>query len=198
MISFIFQQIFRPPMADYDVIIQLKHHCIPRYYQSVDFTKSQNDQHEQQRGSGMPVLAFDPVQCYITELKVLHPFIPLGPPIHYIHLFTTSFISSHLLIHTIPFTQPSIPYLFISSIQFTHWFIPFHLSHPIHSTPSHPLYPSISINNPTHPFYPIHSSISYSILFIHPTNSSIPPYHPFCQSIQSNHRIKPNYSPSMH
>ncbi|KAK3732920.1 hypothetical protein QZH41_012680 [Actinostola sp. cb2023] len=64
-----FKQIFRPPLTDYDVIIWLHHHHLPRHHQSVDATKAVNTRHKQQRDSGMPVLDFDPAQCYISELK---------------------------------------------------------------------------------------------------------------------------------
>ena len=69
------QQIFRPPLDPYDVVIHLRHKLLPRRHQAVDGSPEDpshgsvtlKPSHDAKR---IPVVDFDPVQCYLQELRV--------------------------------------------------------------------------------------------------------------------------------
>ncbi|KAJ8304133.1 hypothetical protein KUTeg_017716 [Tegillarca granosa] len=73
-------QIFRPPIEDYDVIINLRIKQLPRQHQTIDMTENVHipvygvdiDEDLQKK---FPVYEYDPVYSYITELRVsrIHP-----------------------------------------------------------------------------------------------------------------------------
>ena len=65
------QQIFRPPLDHYDVIIHLHSRLLPRGTQSLDRGKHLTEQASLSRPSVLlPVVNFDPAQLYLEELKV--------------------------------------------------------------------------------------------------------------------------------
>ena len=65
------QQIFRPPLDHYDVIIHLHSRLLPRGTQSLDRRKHLTEQASLSRPSVLlPVVNFDPAQLYLEELKV--------------------------------------------------------------------------------------------------------------------------------
>ena len=67
----IFQQIFRPPLDDYNVLIELDPQLLPRHYQAVDTSvmlkqpKPKTVVHK-----ALPVVNFDPAMIYLEELRV--------------------------------------------------------------------------------------------------------------------------------
>ena len=67
---FLFQEIFRPPLDDYDVIIKLHCNVISRHCEAIDCSKPCSVSKGQRLESAVPVINFDPVQCYLRELKV--------------------------------------------------------------------------------------------------------------------------------
>ena len=69
-LPFSLQEIFRPPLDEYDVIINVHRHLIPRRHEALDCHKPRTAPTSHHHDSEMPVVDFDPVQCYITELKV--------------------------------------------------------------------------------------------------------------------------------
>ena len=69
-----FGSLFRPPMSGYDCLIHTKTSLNPRRLQFLDLpdTRPSVDVypfklHSQQR---IPVIEFDPIQCYLRELRV--------------------------------------------------------------------------------------------------------------------------------
>ena len=65
------QQIFRPPLDHYDVIIHLHSRLLPRRTQALD--KGKNPAKEASSSCPsvlLPVVNFDPAQLYLKELKV--------------------------------------------------------------------------------------------------------------------------------
>ena len=70
------KQVFRPPLEDYDVLIELDSRQLPRYYQSVDSTivlkppKDKAVSHDV-----FPVVDFDPAAIYLNELRVSTSFL---------------------------------------------------------------------------------------------------------------------------
>ena len=71
----LFQQIFRPPLDVFDVIIHLEHRHLPRRYHAIDLRSKvgipNHCAHDSDEGRHeMPVTNYDPVQCYLRELRV--------------------------------------------------------------------------------------------------------------------------------
>ena len=65
------QQIFRPPLDDFDVLIELGRDQVPRHYQAVDSSvRIKPPSGKIVKPQSMPVVNFDPVQLYLTELRV--------------------------------------------------------------------------------------------------------------------------------
>lgn len=64
-----FKQIFRPPLSDYDVIITLHRHFVPRHSEAIDCRKPPAVSNPHRQASVVPVVDFDPVCSYITDLK---------------------------------------------------------------------------------------------------------------------------------
>lgn len=65
------QQIFRPPLDHYDVIIHLHSRLLPRGTQALDHRKPATEPASLSRPSVLlPVTNFDPAQLYLEELKV--------------------------------------------------------------------------------------------------------------------------------
>ena len=65
------QQIFRPPLDHYDVIIHLHSRLLPRRAQALDKGKHPAEEASLSRPSVLlPVVNFDPAQLYLKELKV--------------------------------------------------------------------------------------------------------------------------------
>ncbi len=70
------QQIFRPPLDHYDVIIHLEINKLPRQHQAVDISKEticpkyRNVETSEKEQSSLPVIDFDPAEMYLTELRV--------------------------------------------------------------------------------------------------------------------------------
>ncbi|XP_030832243.1 nucleolar protein 6 [Strongylocentrotus purpuratus] len=67
-----FKQIFRPPLDPYDVVIHLRAKLLPRRHQAVDAdptTESLLTLKPTLDAKHLPVVDFDPVQCYLVELR---------------------------------------------------------------------------------------------------------------------------------
>ena len=65
------QQIFRPPLDHYDVIIHLHSRLLPRRTQALDKGKHLAEEVSFSRPPVLlPVVNFDPAQLYLEELKV--------------------------------------------------------------------------------------------------------------------------------
>ncbi|XP_041464696.1 nucleolar protein 6-like [Lytechinus variegatus] len=66
-----FKQIFRPPLDPYDVVIHLRAQLLPRRHQAVDSdsTESSFTLKPTLDAKHIPVVNFDPVQCYLNELR---------------------------------------------------------------------------------------------------------------------------------
>nr|CAD7411264.1 unnamed protein product [Timema poppensis] len=66
--------IFRPPLDVYDVLIYLRPLLNPRRLEAVDVNKDQPlvnlPPYQYQQGEKLPVAGFNPVQCYLKELRV--------------------------------------------------------------------------------------------------------------------------------
>lgn len=67
------RSMFRPPMSEYDCLIHLKPELNPRRLQAIDISDEESDdewhpykKHSQQK---IPVVDFDPVQCFLKELR---------------------------------------------------------------------------------------------------------------------------------
>ena len=87
------QQIFRPPLDDYDVLIELDRNQLPRHYQAVDSSVLiKQAKPKTAKQNAMPVVQFDPVQQYLAELKVIEISA------FYLKLFTHIFTFSCILI----------------------------------------------------------------------------------------------------
>lgn len=77
-----FQQIFRPPLDIYDVLIRINPQCNIRKYHQVDCTEKVESKEENlhypmknlnklsKNTPAIPVTGFDPLQCYLNELRV--------------------------------------------------------------------------------------------------------------------------------
>ena len=69
----VFQQIFRPPLDLFDVIIHLEPRQLCRRYHAVDLRPGVPIPSHQGGDKGrreLPVVNYDPVQCYLQELRV--------------------------------------------------------------------------------------------------------------------------------
>lgn len=65
------QQIFRPPLDHYDVIIHLHNRLLPRRSQALDRVKHSAEEASLSRPAVLfPVVKFDPARLYLEELKV--------------------------------------------------------------------------------------------------------------------------------
>ena len=68
------QQVFRPPLDDYNVLIHLHKRHLPFAHQAVDImeTGSSHKSHDHKRlhPTHLPVVNFNPVQIYLKELEV--------------------------------------------------------------------------------------------------------------------------------
>jgi hypothetical protein len=68
------QQIFRPPLEAYDVLIHLLPKLNSRWYEAVDLTHKQQNcrlkAYHREPGEKFPVTGFNPVDCFLTELRV--------------------------------------------------------------------------------------------------------------------------------
>ena len=68
------QQVFRPPLDDYSVLIHLHKRHLPLAHQAVDPVETgsshQSHEHKRQRFTHLPVVDFNPVQNYLRELEV--------------------------------------------------------------------------------------------------------------------------------
>lgn len=66
--------LFRPPITEYDCLIYLKPHMVPRRLQAVDVNDEESivEWHPYKRHSAqkLPVVDFDPVQYFLKELRV--------------------------------------------------------------------------------------------------------------------------------
>ena len=73
MFSFL-QQIFRPPLDHYDVIIHLKPEMNPFQHEAVDAVVGKKNKqltpHRQKSVEKIPVVGFNPVFHYVQELRV--------------------------------------------------------------------------------------------------------------------------------
>jgi len=64
------KQIFRPPLEDYNVLIELDSNLLPRHYQAVDTSVMLKPPKEKApTGDVFPVVEFDPAVIYLNELK---------------------------------------------------------------------------------------------------------------------------------
>ncbi|XP_053973649.1 nucleolar protein 6 [Hylaeus volcanicus] len=65
--------LFRPPLTEYDCLIHLKPHMVPRKLQAIDVNEKYQviDWHPYKKHSHekIPVVGFDPVQCFLKELR---------------------------------------------------------------------------------------------------------------------------------
>ncbi|XP_064608729.1 nucleolar protein 6-like [Liolophura sinensis] len=66
-----YKQVFRPPLDMYDVVIHLRPKHLPRIHQAVDQTPNiihgcHSNTNSQE---GFPVTEFDPLRCYVQELR---------------------------------------------------------------------------------------------------------------------------------
>ncbi|XP_014661401.1 PREDICTED: nucleolar protein 6-like [Priapulus caudatus] len=68
-----FKQIFRPPLEMYDVVIHLEGKLLPRRHHAVDVATGTRlpwlKPYTRHVDEKMPVLDFDPAQCYLAELR---------------------------------------------------------------------------------------------------------------------------------
>jgi len=68
---------FRPPLSEYDCLLHLKSSMIPRRLQAVDILSKAKivDLHPYKTHSlqKIPVVDFDPVQCFLKDLRVSLP-----------------------------------------------------------------------------------------------------------------------------
>lgn len=68
-----FKPLFRPPLTEYDCLIYLKSHMIPRRLQAVDINDAHPiiEWHPYKRHSAqkIPVVGFDPVQYFLKDLR---------------------------------------------------------------------------------------------------------------------------------
>lgn len=68
------QIVFRPPLDLYDVLIHLNSKQIPRHLESVDRPVKSFSRGVVKNSAGVnvlfPVVDYDPVQCYLQELRV--------------------------------------------------------------------------------------------------------------------------------
>ena len=68
------QQIFRPPLEAYDVLIHLLPKMNSRWYEAVDLTcKEQNRRlkaYHREPGEKIPITGFNPIDCFLAELRV--------------------------------------------------------------------------------------------------------------------------------
>lgn len=68
------KQMFRPPLSEYDCLIYLKQTMNPRRLQAVDVPDNEDvvDLHPYKLHSlqKVPVVDFDPVQCFLRDLRV--------------------------------------------------------------------------------------------------------------------------------
>eukprot|EP00112_Aurelia_sp_Birch-Aquarium-sp1_P004342 Seg149.9 transcript_id=Seg149.9/GoldUCD/mRNA.D3Y31 product="Nucleolar protein 6" protein_id=Seg149.9/GoldUCD/D3Y31 len=65
-----YKQIFRPPLEDYNVLIELDKDELPRHYQAVDTLISiKQPKQKATTQKSMPVVQFDPAALYLNELK---------------------------------------------------------------------------------------------------------------------------------
>jgi U3 small nucleolar RNA-associated protein 22 len=68
------QQIFRPPLEAYDVLIHLLPKLNSRWYEAVDLTcEKQNRRlkgYRREPGEKIPITGFNPVDCFVAELRV--------------------------------------------------------------------------------------------------------------------------------
>lgn len=68
------QMVFRPPLDLYDVLIHLNPNQIPRHLESVDRPLKSFSRGVVKNSTAMkilfPVVDYDPVQCYLQELRV--------------------------------------------------------------------------------------------------------------------------------
>lgn len=66
------QQVFRPPLDIYDAVIHLRQKMVPRQNQAVDVTTETTIPVYQadMKCTKLPVYDFDPVQLYLSELRV--------------------------------------------------------------------------------------------------------------------------------
>lgn len=66
--------VFRPPLSEYDCLLHLESHMIPRSLQAVDAPSKARivDLHPYKTHSlqKIPVVDFDPVQCFLKDLRV--------------------------------------------------------------------------------------------------------------------------------
>lgn len=71
------KQIFRPPLSEYDCLLHLKSNMIPRKLQAIDAPSKAKivDLHPYKTHSlqKIPVVNFDPVQCFLKDLRVSIP-----------------------------------------------------------------------------------------------------------------------------
>lgn len=82
---FLFQVVFRPPLDVYDVLIHLRPQQVPLLSRAVDPPKTTGrqgtlDGDAASSGGAFPVVDFDPVKLYLSELRVgsLQSFILHG------------------------------------------------------------------------------------------------------------------------
>ncbi|XP_067130001.1 nucleolar protein 6 [Centruroides vittatus] len=75
------KQIFRPPIGLYDIIIHLNPYYVPKYYQAIDITSKFNPpvykKYKYVNNEKMPIVNFDPVLCYLKELRACFEEIAL-------------------------------------------------------------------------------------------------------------------------
>ena len=68
------QMVFRPPLDFYDVLIHLNPNQIPRHLESVDQPLKSFSRGVVKNSTAVkilfPVVDYDPVQCYLQELRV--------------------------------------------------------------------------------------------------------------------------------
>ena len=66
------QQVFRPPLDDYHVIIHLHKRHVPHWEQGIDATPPNVDpaQRYKHKNTHFPVVDFDPVQLFMKSLEV--------------------------------------------------------------------------------------------------------------------------------
>lgn len=71
---FSLQMVFRPPLDFYDVLIHLNPNQIPRHLESVDQPLKSFSRGVVKNSTAVkvlfPVVDYDPVQCYLQELRV--------------------------------------------------------------------------------------------------------------------------------
>lgn len=71
---FFLQMVFRPPLDFYDVLIHLNPNQIPRHLESVDRPLKSFSRGVVKNSTAVkilfPVVDYDPVQCYLQELRV--------------------------------------------------------------------------------------------------------------------------------